>query len=425
MRPQSGGYCGHPFLRWRIAVSAAVAAAINCGRSVRKTGKEPDPKWCFLYDGDKLVQQPINFDHMTENLLVDWRRFFGKWQEDFANERPFFFYFSFPQVHTSLFAGQYFAGKSNRGLFGDNLNEMAWAVGKVLDDLKKNSLDTKTFVLFMSDHGPHVELCNAGGSAAGLKGGKSNSYEGGFRIPFGTWMPGTVKKGAVSHEIIWALDLFPTFKKLAYIDESEATVPVKSPLDGVDAWNELKGGRSAPVKSFEDIEEATTNKRVANRPIFYYCNKNLMAVRYGKYKVHYITMPIFQENRVFEESCPGGKPQEDWYVSQMCPEQDLYRHDPPKVYDVAADPYELYPLSPKQRPEKILAVIAELVTRHSKTIEPVTEQFGNYSEAIIPCCGEKCTCDRLSGSSREAERSIFAFFGDEKADENRTPKRGD
>lgn len=77
--------------------------------------KPADWEWCFLYDGDELVQQPINFDHMTDNLLFDWSRFFGEWQRKEANERPFFFYFSFPQVHTALFAGKMFEGSSNRG----------------------------------------------------------------------------------------------------------------------------------------------------------------------------------------------------------------------------------------------------------------------------------------------------------------------
>lgn len=57
----------------------------------------------------------------------------------------------------------------------------------------------------------------------------------------------------------------------------------------------------------------------------------------------------------------------------MCPEGDLYRHDPPKVYDIATDPYELYPLSQKQQPEKILAVVEALVTSHVDTIGNVTE----------------------------------------------------
>ncbi|KAH7701885.1 CRE-SUL-2 protein [Aphelenchoides avenae] len=368
----------------------------------------PNPQRCFLYYGDEIVQQPIKFDNLTEDLVNNWRHFLDERVNNDLHQQPFFFYFSFPHVHSTQFANEHFKGRSRRGIFGDNLNEMAWAVGEVIKDIKRAGIERETLVVFMSDHGPHQELCNNGGSTAGLKGGKSNSYEGGFRIPFASWMPGTVKRGGVSHEVISSLDLFATFKKLAYSDDEIEAFADERQLDGAYAWPELLGYSSTHRLFSGDVtvfSEGPLNKR---RPIFFYCNKHLMAVRYGDYKVHYMTSLIFKNSSVnpqLEENCPGGKPRRDWYVSQMCPEEDLTRHNPPLVYDLKADPYELYPITEELLEPGLLMTVKRIVHRHRESLVPVPEQLGRFNSTVVPCCNPPhCKCDYLQSGLEAVHR---------------------
>ena len=86
------------------------------------------------------------------------------------------------------------------------------------------------------------------------------------------------------------------------------------PMDGIDVWHELRG---SPKLQFTNTVRYQIAKEPLGerRPIFFYCNRNLMAVRFGNYKIHYKTSPIFKNftvNPNLEENCPGGKPKDDW-----------------------------------------------------------------------------------------------------------------
>ncbi|GMS83166.1 hypothetical protein PENTCL1PPCAC_5341, partial [Pristionchus entomophagus] len=370
-----------------VGVNLPFTNVWECDTSKKMYEAGPNNTLCFLYDGDEIVQQPMQFEHMTENLVTDWKHFLMKRRQE--RDRPFFFFFSFPHVHSAQFASSAFLGKSMRGLYGDNINEMAWAVGEVMDSIKNAGMAENTLVILMSDHGPHVELCLNGGSTAGLKGGKSNSYEGGFRIPFVAWMPGTVEAGRVSHEVISSMDIYRTFYEKNECEladkEHRETYHDASHFSGVESPGQL-------------------SKR---RPIMYYCNTHMMAVRMGRFKVHYKTSPIFLNEtaaQTLAQWCPDGKPKDDWYVSQRCPDSELTTHDPPLVFDLDLDPFEMYPLVDSERSNEIRYKANEFIAHHRSTIVTVPQQLGHYNQSILPCCDPpNCKCDKLS--SRHAKVS--------------------
>ena len=181
-----------------------------------------------------------------------------------SKDQPFYLYFAHNAVHTPIWPGAAFAGKSQNGRFGDWVEEVDWSVGQVLDTLRAQGLDKDTLVVFTSDNGPWLVKGTDGGSAGPLRGGKGSTWEGGVRVPTLAWWPGRVPAGSVNDAVAATIDLLPTFVALA-----GGTVPATPVIDGRDITPILMG------QSKESAREAH----------YYFASYDLQAVRQGRWKL--------------------------------------------------------------------------------------------------------------------------------------------
>lgn len=105
-------------------------------------------------------------------------------------------------------------------------------VGRILALLKENGLAENTLVIFTSDNGHEYDK-GFFDSNGPLKGHKRDLYEGGIRMPFIAWWPGTIKRGESDHiSAFW--DFLPTACEVAGIEASTDT-------DGISYLPELLG----------------------------------------------------------------------------------------------------------------------------------------------------------------------------------------
>ncbi|MBL9151163.1 MAG: arylsulfatase [Verrucomicrobiales bacterium] len=118
-------------------------------------------------------------------------------------------------------------------------------VGRMLDQLRLLGLAENTLVIFTSDNGPHneskhnLDRFNPSGPYTGIK---RSLTDGGIRVPFIAWWPGTVKPG-VSDHVGYFPDWFPTAAELA-----GAEIPGN--LDGI-SLVPLLTGNAADQKTHE------------------------------------------------------------------------------------------------------------------------------------------------------------------------------
>jgi arylsulfatase A len=219
--------------------------------------------------GDEVVGRPADPAKITTLYTNEALSFIEQ-----HRERPFFLFVSHAMPHLPFDASEQFKGRSQRGLYGDVVEELDSSTGRILDRLRSLGLAERTLVLFTSDNGPERKTP---GSAGPLRGTKHTVYEGGLRVPFIAWWPKSIPAGRDCREFITALDLLPTIARAC-----GAALPESVTLDGYDASTTLFGT--------ERIERDMGDRRaVEPRTLYalYGLNKNrLEAVRAGDWKLH-------------------------------------------------------------------------------------------------------------------------------------------
>jgi arylsulfatase A len=148
---------------------------------------------------------------------------------DSVEDQPFYLYLAHNMPHVPIYASPEFEGTSNRGLYGDVIQEIDWSVGEVLKKLEEKGILENTLIVFSSDNGPWLVMEDHGGSAGPLREGKQFTFEGGVRVPTVAMWKGKIEPGQVYEDLATQMDWFPTFCRMV-----GAEVPQDREIDGKD-----------------------------------------------------------------------------------------------------------------------------------------------------------------------------------------------
>ena len=264
------GYATACIGKWHLGTGARAVGGLPDHAEFMPTRRGFDFYYGIPYSNDmhptplirnlETLEEPAKQATLTKRYTEQAVRFIRE-----NKDRPFFLYLPHTMPHVPLAASERFRGKSERGLYGDVIEELDWSTGEILKTLRDLGLDEKTLVIYTSDNGPWLGKGKHGGSAKPLRDGKFHTWEGGFRMPCVMRWPGRIPAGKVCKEMALSMDLAPTIAALAGAD-----LPEDYDMDGA---------------SILPLMEDRSGAKTPHEAFFYYRGKRLEAVRAGKWKL--------------------------------------------------------------------------------------------------------------------------------------------
>ena len=233
--------------RYVVALDSSDPISVNYQQ---KIGNDPTGK-----ENSELLKMKSSLNHGHDNTIVNGIGRIGfmsgghkaRWVDeempltflqkakDFIEQnkqQPFFLYYSLTEPHVPRMPSTIFKGTSGLGYRGDAILQLDWAVGEIVKKVEQLGLQQNTLIIFSSDNGPvlddgyedeAVTKINGHKALGPLRGGKYSAFEGGTRVPFVTYWPGTIKPG-ISDALICQIDFLASFSSL-----------LRRPLNKVDA----------------------------------------------------------------------------------------------------------------------------------------------------------------------------------------------
>ena len=279
----------------------------------------------------------------------------AEWITQQKKGAPFFLYYTPVAVHNPVTPEKDIAGQSKAGPYGDWILELDRSVGGVLKALDDKGIAQDTLVIFTSDNGGvftptrdtvQTQAFKAGLKVnAGLRGGKHDVWEGGFKVPFITRWPAKIPAGTECSDMISLADILAT---------TAAIVGEKLPA-----------AASAAEDSFNALPAflGTQDAAPTRDHMFIHSSDGVFAIRKGSWK------------------WIEGIPVSDIKLGARKAHATQFK---PQLYNVKEDPAETTDVS-AQHPE-VVKELSALVNRYrdggySRELPPIVEK---KSQAALP-----------------------------------------